>query len=87
MERIDFATDYVSSLRSKIGAQFNCLEYSVSIDDLSAENLQYAESKIRDADMAKEMVRYATNQILVQSGQSMLAQANQTMQGILQILQ
>lgn len=87
LERIDFATDYVSSLRSKIGAQFNCLEYSVSIDDLSAENLQYAESKIRDADMAKEMVRYATNQILVQSGQSMLAQANQTMQGILQILQ
>lgn len=86
LERIDFSIEYVSSLRSKIGAQYNRLEHAIAIDDLSSENLQNAESKIRDVDMAKEMVKYSANQILIQAEQSMLAQANQATQGILQIL-
>ncbi|HBI63400.1 MAG TPA: hypothetical protein DDY31_19680 [Lachnospiraceae bacterium] len=86
LERIDFSIEYVSSLRSKIGAQYNRLEHAIAVDDLSSENLQNAESKIRDVDMAKEMVKYSANQILIQAEQSMLAQANQATQGILQIL-
>lgn len=58
----------------------------MAIDDNTAENTQYAESRIRDTDMAKEMVEYSKNNILEQVGQAMLTQANQSTQGILSLL-
>ena len=65
----------------------NRLEYTVKVDDNTSENLQSAESRIRDTDMAEEMVEYSKNNILAQAGQSMLAQANQSTQGVLSLLQ
>ena len=65
----------------------NRLEYTVKVDDNTSENLQSAESRIRDTDMAEEMVNYSKNNILAQAGQSMLAQANQSTQGVLSLLQ
>ena len=65
----------------------NRLEYTVKVDDNTSENLQSAESRIRDTDMAEEMVNYSKNNILAQAGQSMLAQANQSNQGVLSLLQ
>ena len=62
-------------------------EYSIKIDDNTSENTQAAESRIRDTDMAEEMVNLSKHSILEQAGQSMLAQANQSKQGILTLLQ
>lgn len=87
ISRLDNAINQVSAYRSQFGAQQNRLEYAKSVDDNTAENTQYAESRIRDADMAEEMVKYAKHNILEQAGQSMLTHANQSTQGILALLQ
>ena len=86
MNRLDDAIQTVSSYRSQFGAYQNRLECAKSVDDNTAENTQYAESRIRDTDMAEEMVEHSKNNILEQVGQSMLAQANQSTQGILSLL-
>ena len=77
----------LSALRSKLGALQNRLEHTVANLDNISENTQSAESRIRDTDMAEEMVQYSKNNILQQAGQSMLAQANQATQGVLSLLQ
>ena len=77
----------VSEFRSKFGAIQNRLEHTVDNLDNIVENVTAAESRIRDTDMADEMVRFSKNNILTQAGQSMLAQANQSTQGVLSLLQ
>ena len=77
----------LSKLRSKLGAVQNRLEHTVANLDKISENTQSSESRIRDTDMAEEMVQYSKNNILQQAGQSMLAQANQANQGVLSLLQ
>lgn len=86
ISRLDNAINRVSGYRSHFGAQQNRLECAKAVDDNTAENTQYAESRIRDTDMAEEMVEHSKNNILEQVGQSMLAQANQSTQGILSLL-
>jgi flagellin len=86
MTTIDAAIKKVSSQRSLLGAVQNRLEHTISNLDTAAENTQNAESNIRDTDMAKEMVEFSKNNILAQAGQSMLAQANQSNQGVLSLL-
>lgn len=81
------AINNVSSQRSALGALQNRLEHTIANLDNVAENTQAAESRIRDTDMASEMVEYSKNNILAQAGQSMLAQANQSNQGVLSLLQ
>ena len=81
------AISQVSTMRSDLGALQNRLEHTVANLDNVAENTQTAESRIRDTDMAEEMVEYSKNNILAQAGQSMLAQANQSTQGVLSLLQ
>ena len=76
----------VSDLRSDLGAIQNRLEHTIANLDTTAENTQAAESLIRDVDMAAEMVEFSKNNILAQAGQSMLAQANQSNQGVLSLL-
>jgi flagellin len=83
---IDDALALVSDERSKLGAFQNRLEHTIKNLDTSAENLQASESRIRDVDMAKEMMNFTKNNILQQAAQSMLAQANQAPQGVLQLL-
>ena len=77
----------LSTSRSKLGAIQNRLEYTVKNDDNAAENIQNAESRIRDVDMADEMTRFSKESILQQAATSMLAQANQQNQGVLSLLQ
>ena len=84
---IQNAINNVSSQRSALGALQNRLEHTIANLDNVAENTQAAESRIRDTDMASEMVEYSKNNILAQAGQSMLAQANQSNQGVLSLLQ
>ncbi|HHX62712.1 MAG TPA: flagellin [Epulopiscium sp.] len=84
---IDKAIAMVSSTRSKLGAYQNRLEHVVANLDVAAENMTESMSRIRDADMAKEMSEYTKQNILAQAGNSMLAQANQRPQQILQLLQ
>ena len=84
---IQNAINNVSSQRSALGALQNRLEHTIANLDNVAENTQAAESRIRDTDMASEMVEYSKNNILAQAGQSMLAQANQSTQGVLSLLQ
>ena len=84
---IDAAIKKVSASRGKMGAVQNRLEHTINNLDTASENLQTAESRIRDTDMAEEMVNYSKNNILAQAGQSMLAQANQSNQGVLTLLQ
>ncbi|MBO5524055.1 MAG: flagellar hook protein [Roseburia sp.] len=84
---IDEAIKKVSEQRGKMGAIQNRLEHTIANLDTAAENTQTAESRIRDTDMAEEMVEYSKNNILAQAGQSMLAQANQSTQGVLSLLQ
>lgn len=86
MKKIQDAISKVSTQRSALGALQNRLEHTVANLDTTAENTQSAESRIRDVDMANEMVEYSKNNILAQAGQSMLAQANQSTQGVLSIL-
>ncbi len=83
---IDKAIEELSSKRSDLGALQNRLEHTIANADNTAENLQSAESRIRDVDMADEMVKYSKSSILQQAGQSMLAQANQSTQGVLSLL-
>ena len=80
------ALEKVSKQRSDLGAIQNRLEHTVKNLDNVVENTQAAESQIRDTDMATEMVRYSNNNVLAQAGQSMLAQANQSNQGVLSLL-
>jgi len=83
---VDSALKAVNKQRADLGAYQNRLDLAVKGIDNAAENLQASESRIRDADMAKEMVEFSKNQILVSSSNAMLAQANQTTQGVLQLL-
>ncbi len=87
IESIKGALISISKQRSDLGAIQNRLEHTIKNLDNVVENTQAAESQIRDTDMAEEMVRYSNNNILAQAGQSMLAQANQTNQGVLSLLQ
>ncbi len=84
---VNDAITTVSTQRSALGAIQNRLEHTIANQDNTAENLQAAESRIRDVDMADEMVSYSKNNILLQASQSMLAQANQSTQGVLSLLQ
>ncbi len=84
---INTAIDKISSMRSTFGALQNRLEHTINNLGVQSENLTAAESRIRDVDMAKEMMAYTKNNILVQASQAMLAQANQVPQGVLQLLQ
>ncbi len=87
LSRIQNAINEVSKQRSALGAIQNRLEHTIANLDNVQENTQAAESRIRDTDMASEMVEYSKNNILAQAGQSMLAQANQSTQGVLSLLQ
>jgi flagellin len=83
---LDTAIEGVSSHRSDLGALQNRLEHTIANLDNTAENLTSAESRVRDVDMAKEMMNFSKNNILQQAAQAMLAQANQQPQGVLQLL-
>ncbi|WP_027633903.1 flagellin [Clostridium hydrogeniformans] len=83
---VNAAIKAVSSQRSSLGALQNRLEHTISNLDNASENLQAAESRVRDVDMAKEMMNFSKNNILSQAAQAMLAQANQQPQGVLQLL-
>ena len=87
MNTIQDAIKTVSKTRSKLGAIQNRLEHTINNLNTTSENTQAAESRIRDTDMASEMVEYSKNNILAQAGQSMLSQANQQTQGVLSLLQ
>ena len=87
IDAIADAVSKVSSQRSALGAVQNRLEHTIDNLDNVVENTTSAESRIRDTDMAEEMVAYSKNNILQQAGQSMLAQANQANQGVLSLLQ
>ena len=87
MKSIQDAIKTVSDTRSKLGAIQNRLEHTINNLNTTSENTQAAESRIRDTDMASEMVEYSKNNILAQAGQSMLSQDNQQTQGVLSLLQ
>ena len=87
LDNVDSMIKSVTTERSKLGAVQNRLEYTVKVDDNTAENMQAAESRIRDTDMADEMTRFSKESILQQAATSMLAQANQANQGVLSLLQ
>jgi flagellin len=86
MKAIQDAIVMVANQRSALGAVQNRLEHTIANLDTTSENTSSAESRIRDTDMADEMVTYSKNNILAQAGQSMLAQANQSNQGVLSLL-
>ena len=87
IDTIKDAINTVSSQRASLGALQNRLEHTINNLDVAAENLSSANSRIRDTDMAKEMMNYTKMNVLVQSAQAMLAQANQQPQSVLQLLQ
>lgn len=87
LDDIKSAIDQVSEFRAKLGAAQNRLEHTVNNLDVTSENIQAAESRIRDTDMADEMTAFTKNNILLQASQSMLAQSNAVPQGILSLLQ
>ena len=84
---IDTAISKISTRRSNLGAKSNRFDHTIANADNTAENLQSSESKIRDVNMASEMVAYSSMSILQQAGQSMLSHANQATQGVLSLLQ
>ncbi|WP_374702799.1 flagellin [Bacillus sp. UMB0893] len=84
--KINDAIEKVSTQRSNLGAFQNRLEHTINNLGTSSENLTAAESRVRDVDMAKEMMEQTKNSILSQAAQAMLAQANQQPQGVLQLL-
>ena len=86
LEDIDAAIGEINEERARLGALQNRFEHEINNDSTYHENLQAAESRIRDVDMAEEMMEYTKNNILVQAAQAMLAQANYLPQGILQLL-
>ena len=87
IKNIQTAIDHVSRYRAELGAKQNRLEHTINNLQVTSENTIAAESRIRDTDMAKEMAAYTKNNILSQAAQSMLAQANQSGQGVLSLLQ
>ena len=87
MSKIKTAINTVSTSRGKLGAIQNRREHTINNLGVTTENITSAESRIRDVDMAKEMMNYTKNSVLVQSAQAMLAQANQQPQSVLQLLQ
>ena len=87
VDLIKSAINSVSSTRGDLGAIQNRLEHTINNLSVTTENMTAAESRIRDVDMANEMMAYTKNNILVQASQAMLAQANQIPQGVLQLLQ
>ena len=87
IDTINSAIDKISSMRGDLGAVQNRLEHTINNLGAQTENITAAESRVRDVDMAKEMMAYTKNNILVQASQAMLAQANQVPQGFLQLLQ
>lgn len=87
LTRMNAANDYISSVRSRLGAYQNRLESTISSLDITSENMTAAYSRIMDVDMAEEMTNYTTYQILTQAGTSMLAQANERPSQVLQLLQ
>ena len=87
IDKIKAAINTVSSTRGDLGAIQNRLEHTINNLGVTTENMTAAESRIRDTDMAQEMMSYTKNNILVQAAQAMLAQANQVPQGVLQLLQ
>ena len=87
IERTKYALQQVSSNRAKIGAQQNRLEHTINSLDNVAENTTAAESRIRDADMATEMMKFSQQDILSQAGQAILAQVKNNNQGVLSLLQ
>lgn len=87
IDKVKKAIAKIAEYRSNFGAKQNRLEHAYNNVNNAVENTQHAESIIRDTDMATEMVRYSNNNILMQAGQSMLAQANQTNQGVMALLQ
>ena len=87
IDSVKTALQSISSQRADLGAVQNRLEHTIKNLDNVTENTTAAESQIRDTDMAAEMVKYSNNNILAQAGQSMLAQANQSNQGVLSLLQ
>ncbi|OPZ91434.1 MAG: Flagellin [Firmicutes bacterium ADurb.Bin419] len=87
VEKINAAINTVSAERARLGAKQNRLEHTIKNLDTAAENLQASESRIRDVDMAKEMMSFTKNNILNQAATAMLAQANQAPQSVLQLLQ
>lgn len=86
IDEVNDAIDQLSSIRSYYGALQNRLEHTISNLSNTVENLTASESRIRDTDMAKAMMEYTRNSILVQSSQAMLAQANQQPSSVLQLL-
>ena len=84
---LDEAIKLLNKQRADLGAYQNRLEFTVKGVDIAAENLQASESRIRDTDMANQMVEFTKNSILVQSGTAMLAQANAQSQTVLSLLQ
>ncbi len=86
LDRLDTALSYVTSERSKLGALQNRMEYTIKSLDISAENLSASESRVRDTDMAKEMMTFTKTNVLQNAAMSMLTQANQNPQNILQLL-
>lgn len=87
MKLIQNAVEVVSEMRASLGAVQNRLEHTIANLDTTSENTTDAESRIRDTDMADEMVEHSKNSILVQAGQSVLAQANQSTSGVINLLQ
>ena len=87
IDSIKSAINYVSDVRGTLGATQNRLDHTINNLSVMTENIQDAESTIRDTDVAAEMMAYTKNNILIQSAQAMLAQANQVPQGVLQLLQ
>jgi len=83
---LDTAISYVNEQRGKLGAAQNRMEHTINNLSTTSENLSASESRIRDVDMAKEMMNYTKLNILQQAAQSMLAQANQAPQGVLKLL-
>ena len=87
IDLLDTAIKKVSTQRADLGAIQNRFDHTINNLNVAVENLTASESRIRDADMAQEMVQFTRNQILSQAGTAMLAQANQASQGVLQLLQ
>ena len=87
IDKIKDAINTVSSTRGDLGAIQNRLEHTINNLGVTSENMSAAESRIRDVDMAQEMMSFTKNNILTQASQAMLAQANQLPQGVLQLLQ
>ena len=86
IDKIRAAINYVSDVRGTLGATQNRLDHTINNLSVMTENIQDAESTIRDTDIAAEMMAYTKNNILVQAAQAMLAQANMLPQGVLQLL-